>query len=105
MPEVAAATSAPPGAAPPPPTRRLMLHPHFPHLPAAVPLAYTLTMKACLGHAPEARPTFAQVVTLLRETDGAVASGHYVTSHGVRQARPRRPVLAALLRRSCARLM
>jgi hypothetical protein len=53
-------------------------NPHFPTLPPCVPLTYTLMMVACL---PD-RPTFAQIVTVLRDVDAEVSGGRYLNSEG-----------------------
>jgi serine/threonine protein kinase len=66
-------------------------HPGFPHLPASVPLTYTLTMQACLSARPEERPSFAQVLVLLRDVAAEVATGGYINSLGRMQARPAAP--------------
>ena len=60
----------------------IVRHPGYPHLPDAVPLTYTLAMKACLGEAPQERPHFAQLRTLLLDVVAEVARGRYVNTAG-----------------------
>jgi hypothetical protein len=60
-------------------------HPDFPHLPASVPLTYTLTMQACLSESHGERPTFEQVIVLLRDLCAEVAKGQYIDTAGCLQ--------------------
>jgi hypothetical protein len=62
-------------------------HPEYPYLPAAVPLTYTLTMKACLSERPEDRPSFSSILVLLEDLLQEVAQGYYINSMGQRQVR------------------
>ena len=64
-----------------------MLHPRFPNLPGSVPLTYTLTLEACLSSAPEERPSFAQILTLLEDVQHEVSLGEYINTVGRVQAR------------------
>lgn len=73
--------------------RHYVRHPKFPHMPASVPLTYTLTMKACLSTGPQDRPSFTAVLTLLDYMAAEVASGRYMNTHGHWQVR--RPLLAS----------
>jgi hypothetical protein len=57
-------------------------HPDFPHLPADAPLTFALTMKACLSHKHTERPTFNQILQLLRDLQKEVGHGSYVDSTG-----------------------
>lgn len=59
--------------------------PEFPHLPASVPLTFTLTMTACLSEAPADRPTFAQIGTIFGDLCSEVARGYYINSAGMLQ--------------------
>lgn len=61
----------------------------FPHLPASVPLTFTLTMTACLSERPSDRPTFAQICTIFGDLCSEVARGYYINSAGMLQARSR----------------
>jgi hypothetical protein len=65
----------------------LVLHPLFPNLPSSVPLTYTLTMEACLSSAPEERPSFQQLLTLLADVQYEVALGKYINTVGRVQVR------------------
>jgi hypothetical protein len=65
----------------------LVLHPLFPNLPSSVPLTYTLTMEACLSSAPEERPSFQQLLTLLADVQHEVALGKYINTVGRVQVR------------------
>lgn len=60
-------------------------HPDFPALPASVPLAYSLAMKACLDPQPLERPTCADLLRLLADLTAEVAEGSYVNSKGLLQ--------------------
>jgi hypothetical protein len=62
--------------------RTFYRHPDFPHLPASVPLTYTLTMQACLSLEPRERPTFPQILTILSDLRAEVARGHYINGEG-----------------------
>ena len=64
----------------------LVLHPLFPNLPGSAPLTYTLTLEACLSSAPEERPSFAQILTLLADVQHEVALGEYINTVGRVQA-------------------
>jgi hypothetical protein len=66
---------------------RYVRHPKFPHMPASVPLTYTLTMKACLSTSPQDRPSFTAVLTLLDYMATEVASGRYINTRGHWQVR------------------
>eukprot|EP00892_Ulva_mutabilis_P011154 jgi/Ulvmu1/8410/UM042_0117.1 len=73
-------------AAPEPPSApRPVQDPHFPHLPASVPLTFTLTMTACLSERPADRPTFAQICTIFGDLCSEVARGYYINSAGMLQ--------------------
>lgn len=57
-------------------------HPEYPSLPAAVPLTYTLVMRACLSQDPAERPAFGHLVSMLEDLKTEVESGSYVDSTG-----------------------
>jgi hypothetical protein len=57
-------------------------HPDFPHLPPDAPLTFALTMKACLSQKHTERPTFNQILQLLRDLQKEVGHGTYVDSTG-----------------------
>lgn len=57
-------------------------HPDYPSLPAAVPLTYTLVMRACLSQDPAERPSFGHLVSMLEDLKTEVESGSYVDSTG-----------------------
>ena len=48
----------------------------------AVPLTYSLTMKACLRQHAMERPTFDQILELLRDVVKEVARGRYLDGDG-----------------------
>lgn len=62
-------------------------HPDFPRLPASVPLAYSLALKACLDPSPAERPTCPDLLRLLDDLAAEVAEGSYVNSKGLIQVR------------------
>jgi hypothetical protein len=64
------------------PSPSLIRHPDFPHLPEVAPMTYTLAMKACLSQNPEERPSFVQLLTILRDLKAEVAAGSYLNSEG-----------------------
>lgn len=68
---------------------RFERHPGFPQLPASVPLAYSLAMKACLDPSPGDRPTCVDLLRLLDDLAAEVAEGSYVNSKGLIQVRHR----------------
>eukprot|EP00892_Ulva_mutabilis_P009187 jgi/Ulvmu1/6640/UM003_0278.1 len=57
-------------------------HPGYPHLPASVPLTYTLTMTACLSERPKDRPTFSHILVILEDLVQEVSRGAYINSDG-----------------------
>ena len=57
-------------------------HPMFPSLPSSVPLTYTLTLKACLSEKPSERPSFEQLLSILDDMVGEVATGVYLNARG-----------------------
>lgn len=57
-------------------------HPLFPSLPSSVPLTYTLTLKACLSEKPSERPSFEQLLSILDDMVGEVATGVYLNARG-----------------------
>jgi serine/threonine protein kinase len=57
-------------------------HPEFAALPPDAPLTFALTMKACLSSKHVERPTFNQILQLLRDLQKEVARGSYVDSAG-----------------------
>ena len=63
------------------------IHPDFPLLHAGVPLTYTLTMKACLSTKYTERPSFSQVLQLLKDVQVEVAKGRYMDGTGRVQVR------------------
>jgi hypothetical protein len=60
-------------------------HSSFPSMPESVPLAYTLTVAACLSETPRDRPTFEELLVLLSDMEREVAEGQYVNSAAVNQ--------------------
>eukprot|EP00892_Ulva_mutabilis_P005445 jgi/Ulvmu1/3272/UM151_0020.1 len=58
------------------------VHPDYPVLRPAVPLTYSLTMKACLRQHAMERPTFDQILELLRDVVKEVARGRYLDGDG-----------------------
>ena len=68
-----------------PPARSYLANPAFPSLPASVPLAYSLALRACLHPEPHERPTFAQLSKILSEVVSEVSEGVYVNSKGLLQ--------------------
>jgi hypothetical protein len=67
--------------------RTYQKHPHFPNLPANVPLTYFLSMKACLSDVPCERPSFDDLRTLIDDTAAEVLSGTYINSEGLQMVR------------------
>lgn len=63
------------------------VHPDYPVLRPAVPLTYSLTMKACLRQHAMERPTFDQILELLRDVVKEVARGRYLDGDGRLQVR------------------
>lgn len=89
----------------PPSAPRPVQDPEFPHLPASVPLTFTLAMAACLSERPADRPTFAQLGTIFGDLCSEVARGYYINSAGmlqVRRAPPRPPPASLSTKRSTA---
>ena len=58
------------------------VHPDYPVLRPVVPLTYSLTMKACLRQHAMERPTFDQILELLRDVVKEVARGRYLDGDG-----------------------
>lgn len=75
-------------SADPPSAPRPVQDPEFPHLPASVPLTFTLAMAACLSERPADRPTFAQLGTIFSDLCSEVARGYYINSAGMLQVSP-----------------
>jgi serine/threonine protein kinase len=78
------------------------IHPEFPLLHAGVPLTYTLTMKACLSPKYTERPSFSQVLQLLKDVHVEVAKGRYMDGTGRVQVRTATGCTVAHMTRCCA---